>query len=84
MSFNSTWFSGVPWPEHHRHVIGKINRPLPLDASLVISREVDNGDQEETYMPSRFFFGLLPQTLLDNFFFWQRGLHVACVACTTC
>jgi hypothetical protein len=63
------------WHPAVRHAAGKL-LPAFWDASLVITRDRTDAFgkvTEETFLPSRFLYGLLPSALLDNFFFWQRS-----------
>ena len=63
------------WEPQVRHGAGRL-LPAFWDASLVITRDhVDalGNKSEETFVPSRFLYGLLPSALLDHFMFWQRA-----------
>ena len=66
----------APWPEWERHGAGHPyadHHQNPL--SCVISRGWDFSQNisggEETYIPPRLLFGLIPQALLDTHLFWQ-------------
>ena len=47
--------------------------PTPPAPSLVITRNFGNSsDSQQTYVPSRFLRGLIPDCLLKEFIFWQN------------
>jgi len=63
------------WAPQVRHAAGRL-MPVLSDSSLVITRDrvdpISGVTTEETYLPSRHLYGLLPSALLDHFIFWQQ------------
>jgi thiol-disulfide isomerase/thioredoxin len=71
----STEHRRAPWPQWARHEAGNPYDVPEAGPSAVITREAAVPENlsfgDETYMPSRLLFGLLPTTLLEKYTFWQ-------------
>ena len=64
-----------PWPGWARHEAGHPYEQPSASSSAVISREASVEENlsggEETYLPPRLLFVLIPMTLLERYTFWQ-------------
>ena len=64
-----------PWPSWERHGAGHPYAQYPDPTSVVITRGWDYPENlsggEETFIPSRLLYGLVPCALLDTHKFWQ-------------
>ena len=64
----------TPWPRWARHEAGSLAR-TPTAASSVIKRTAavaaNLSLQVETFIPARLLRGMLPEALMDDYFFWQ-------------
>jgi Ca2+-binding EF-hand superfamily protein len=60
-----------PWHPSVRYAAGDMKVKTRISSSLVISRDDNEDDIEETFTPTRLLQGVLPSALLDNFHFWQ-------------
>ena len=64
-----------PWPAWERHGAGHPYAEHPDPLSVVVLRASDVQDNragtEETFIPSRLLYGLIPSALLDTHRFWQ-------------
>lgn len=65
----------APWPTWGRHEAGHPYAVPESNSSAVITREASVVENlscgEETFIPARLLFGLLPATLLERYTFWQ-------------
>lgn len=66
-------------PPNSHEVFGSMGeggvRYLPPVTSLVISRNLSSRKNgEEVFIPARLLHGILPDVLLDQFYFWQDYL----------
>ena len=63
------------WPAWERHGAGHPYAEYPDPLSVVILRHADVADNvsgtEETFIPSRLLYGIVPSALLDTHHFWQ-------------
>ena len=71
----STEHRQQPWPHWARHEAGHpLDSPNPAP-SAVITRDASDAENlslgEETFIPARLLFGVVPDTLLEQFRFWQ-------------
>mgnify|MGYP007078071810 CR=1 FL=1 len=65
----------APWPAWGRYEAGHPYDVKDPGSSAVITREATVSENlsfgEETFMPARLLYGLLPATLLERYTFWQ-------------
>ena len=54
-------------------VMGHAARGVPPALSVVISRRLNSSLGEQTYLPPRLLYGLLPDALLELYDLWQNG-----------
>jgi len=65
-----------PWPEWERYGSGHPyadhwNNPITSVITRGWDYEQNLSGGEETYLPPRLFYGIIPQSLLDQYIFWQ-------------
>ena len=58
---------------HVQRVMGTPNSPVMPAPSLVISRNIGATLGEQTYLPGRLLYGLLPTALLEMYDLWQQA-----------